>query len=188
MLYIEGVIIDLNVNCKTNPRTDYEVYSKVKTKDGKILSFNSKTRISGCKFKYLCTGDRVLIRSISEVSHHGRHKIQFVKVLEILDLEKKWETILSKDKKLKKHRALKQIGTVIVPEIIKLDENEILENPEKLNDFVINHKFECKQHQLIMEKYSEGEPIRDIRDLTTYKSYDGVRKVIQKYLKLWGIE
>lgn len=186
MLYVEGIIIDINVNCKTNPRTDYEVYSKVKTKDGKVLSFNSKTKISGCKFKYLSVGDRVLVRSVEEVSHNKRHKLKFIKTLEVLDLEKKWETILKKDPKLN-YIKVREHGQIIAPQVINLDREIVINNQDKLDEHIRTFKFKKKIYKIALQLYREGKPFRFITSVIGMKTARSSELIVKRHLKLWGL-
>ncbi len=186
MLYVEGIIIDVNVECKTNPRTDYEIYSKVKTKDGNVLSFNSKTKISGCKFKHLSIGDRVLVRSVEEVSHNKRHKLKFVRILEVLDLEKKWENILRNDHKLN-YIKVREHGQIIAPQVINPDREIVINNQDKLHEYIRNFKFKKKIYKTALELYSKGKSYRYITTAIGMRSSKSSEKIVKRHLKLWGL-
>lgn len=182
MLFIEGIITKLNYLKEVDPDTDSEVYSFVKTRDGKTLKFNSKTKIAGCKFKYLSKGDRVLVRSVTRLRFRKGH---FIKVLELIDLEKKWESILKNDIKLNTKDI--EYGNIIRPEIIKIDRKRVVLKQEVLNDSIRNHDFKKIKWKRVLELYSQGNSYQNICDTTSFKCRSTVRKIVMRHLELWGL-
>lgn len=171
---IEGVVIKISDGLKPS-------YIECKTEMSTVkFKFNKLTRISGCKFKHLAVGDKVLVKKANT-------KDNFCLQIEILDIVSKWDRILKEDNKYSIVDNLEYGPNSIRPEIITPTiASYATSNAEsKLVDILENlkgsSKITAKLEYKVLSLYLEGKTFRGISELVKV-SHMTCSRIIKKYV------
>lgn len=170
----EGVITKINDSLKSS-------YIECKTEIGiKRFKFNKLTKISGCKFKHLALGDKVLIKKMNT-------KDNFCLQIEILEIESVWDRVLKQDNKYSILHNLEYGPNSIRPEIITPTiasyattsaESKLVDIMEELKN---SSKITAKLEYKVLSLYLEGKTFRGISELVDV-SHMTCSRIIKKYI------
>jgi hypothetical protein len=149
-LYKEGII--------TRYSTREDVYSQI-TCHGELYYFNKHTKISGCSYKHLCEGDRVLIKEVSKGSRYQKIK-RFVSSMDLVDITQKWNNILNKEG-LNIDDIETRTSIILRKEVISAP-NKTHERILKIQSKRASFKGMSKTVQNILDLYTKGYSVRDI--------------------------
>lgn len=164
---IEGEIIKIQKGLKP---------SFIKSGNRKF-KFNMLTNVSGCMFKHLDLGDKVLIKKV-------RTKGNFCLHIQLLDVENKWNNILKSDDKYSIIHNLEYGPNGIRPEIIT--PTKVSYVTEKLNGVMEqikeDNKSTSKLELKVLNLYLEGKTVRGISEIVKV-SHMTCSRIIKKYIE-----
>ena len=157
-LFVEGIITKLSTSSST--------YCHISAK-AEMYFFNKSTKIGGCKYDQLEVGDRVLIKKVNRNTMVSK-QVPFVSLMDIVDIEKKWNSILNKDTKystINLSTIEDKDKEIIKPERIEKDTRGGVINYDALEEYLRVTKFKNEKEQKVMQLLWEGLSVRQIGNL-----------------------
>jgi hypothetical protein len=159
----------------------YDDDNKIEEPLPMVFYFNKKTRIRGCTFKQLDLRDQVKVNRCIVVMLEDR-KVMFCEEIEILNIEKKWDDILRKDKKYSTiSPSTLEVDSMIRPEVIKPSVHKCSDEDYEKLQLILKTKLP-KQHRKIIELFMDGKSTRQMGKAAGC-SHEESRRIIKRYLK-----